>query len=471
MLNEAFRSQNISILYRFRFFIKDLHMHLEYLHSLYDTSSKQRQFSVYRGLNMPFDVFKKTIRDEAKNLIAFDSFLSTTSDIDVAKYFALRKHDPKHESVLFHIEIDADRMKRPFANISGYSHYKTESEILFSIGTVFRIDDVATEKDKKGIWLVHLSTISEDDEQLQKETQQIQKILLDSFEVVLRNQNETKDYQRIPASNANVASMFYKQGDYENSLKYYELALKALEELSSSDPLTKATYINNIVMAHMALGHNNKALELYEKVLDIRRNNCQDNDPSLIHTLHAVSHIYFERKNWTEALALYKEALKRQLSPHNSILSSDPSSIAATYIWIGLILIQQQKYSEAIEAFEKALELWRTHLSEDHPVLAFLYNNIGVMYYKTRKFDLALTYHEECLKIETKSLPKDHETFAETYRNLATTYEKLQQYDKGIEFAEKCINQLKLHLPEDHPDLNDAMKLLETIIIRRDNTK
>ncbi|CAM4764339.1 unnamed protein product [Rotaria magnacalcarata] len=473
MLNTALLTQDISILYKFHFFIKDLHMQLEQMHSLYKPSLESRVFTVYRGLNMSSEDFEKTIRGEIKNLIAFDSFLSTSLDENVAKEFALDKQDPKNESVVFHMEIDADQTERPFADISRWSNFKNEREVLFSIGTVFRIDDVAKEKTIDGIWTVHLSTVSEKDEQLQKETQQIQSTLLEFFQGVLHAQREAKAKydEKIPGSNANVASMHYKQGEYEDSLIFYEKALEAFNNLKSPDPLTKAAYISNVAKTHMSLGHDDAALNLYKDALYIRRRLCEPNDPSLIHTLHTIGHIYRGKKNWNEAFEQYNEALKLQLLSIESSGLSDPSSIAVTYICIGNIFHHQERYQEALESFLEALQQQHKHLSEQHPFLAFLYNNIGAMYYKIKKYDLALENQLKCLEIESKALPKEHKTFAETYKNIATTYEKRRQFDEAIEFTQKYIDQLKLHDSKGSKELNDAMQLLKTIQISRDNRK
>ena len=78
MLNTALLRQDIPMLYKFHFFIKDLHMQLEQLHNLYKPSLQSRTFTVYRGLGMPMKIFDETIRQEEKKLLAFDTFLSTS---------------------------------------------------------------------------------------------------------------------------------------------------------------------------------------------------------------------------------------------------------------------------------------------------------------------------------------------------------------------------------------------------------
>ncbi|CAF0988663.1 unnamed protein product [Adineta steineri] len=472
MLNNAFRTQDISILYKFHFFIKDLHMQLEQMHSLYKPSLATRVFTVYRGLSMSLDDFEKTIHSEVNNLIAFDSFLSTTLDKKTAILFSSNKQKSKSESVVFCMEIDADRMDRPFADISRWSDHKEEKEVLFSTGTVFRIVNVEDKEKNDGIWMVHLSTVSEKDKKLMKETQQIQTTLLEFFERVLNAQTEAKNFHKLPDSNANVANMLYKQGVYNESLEFYQRALQALNELESPDPLTKAIYISNVARAHMASGHEDEALVLYKEALDIRHRLCESNDPSLIHTLHTIGHIYRGKEDWNKALERYNQALELLLkTPIESGLSSDPSSIAVTYICIGNIYDRQENHQQALEVFLRALKQQHEHLPEQHPALAFLYNNIGAMYYKLQQYDKALENHLKCLNIELKALPKEHITFAKTYKNIATTYEKLRQFNEAFEFAKKYVDQLKLHSLEDNKELSEAENLLKKIQISRDNRK
>ena len=444
MLNKALLTQDISILYKCHFFIKDLHMQLEQMHSLYKPSLQSRIFKVYRGLSMPSEVFEKTIRGELTNLIAFDTFLSTSLEEEVAKSFALDKKTAEYESVVFSIEIDADLMDRPFADISRWSSFKEEREVLFSIGTVFRIDHIDDKTKNNGVWFVQLSTVGEKDKQLQIETQQIQSTLLKFFFNVLDAQSQGDDYRQIAASKANVASMYYKQDEYEDSLQFYQEALEDLDKLKSPDLLTRATYISNIAKAYLALDDHRQALDFYQKALEIRRKSCQSNDPSLIHTLHIIGRIYCAEKRWDEALVRYNEALKLQLSAKQAGSLSDPFLIATTHICIGNIFNEKQEYQQGLDSFSEALEQQLQHLSKEHPVLALLYNNIGAMYYKLKTFDRALENHLKCLEIESKTLPKEHKTFAATYKNIATTYEKLQQYDKADEFSKKYANQKNL---------------------------
>ncbi len=446
-------------------------MQLEQLHSLYKSSLESRTFTVYRGFGMSMKAFNETIRQEVHNLLAFDTFLSTSLNKEIALEFARNKSNNDDESILLQIEIDTDKLQRPFADISCLSTFKYEDEILFSIGTVFRIDHVAEVKTNDGIWLVRLSSIDENDKQLKHETKQTQLTLLSFFKRVWQAQIKRGDRRQIATSYINMASMYYKQGQYQKSLDLYQKALENLFELSSPDSLTIAACQSHIAMVYMALEQQDDALQLYKQALEIRIQRCEPNDPLLIDTLHTIGHIYRGKKEFDKALEEYRKALEMQPISFESHLKHNPSSIAATHINIALVYHQQNKTNEALEHFIKALDYQQEYLSEYHPILAFLYNNIGAMYYRLKKFDLALKNQFLTLQIEEHSLPKEHKTFAVTYFNIATSYEQLQNYDQAIEYAQKAVNQLKLHQSNDHSDVQTKQAYLDQLLINKNLNK
>ena len=469
MLNAAFYTRDLSILYKFNFFVKDLHSRLEQMHSLYKLTLRTGELKVYRGLSMTPEYFEENIRKEVKNLIAFDSFLSTSLNPTIAEKFALQKQAPKTESIVFHISVDTNHMDRPFADISRWSAFEREEEVLFSIGTVFRIDKVENEKTPDGIWIVRLSTVDEKEKQLKKETQLIQTALAEFFERILHEQRKAKNSQLIPVSCANLASVLFKQRHYEESLKFFTNALETLNQLESPDPLTKATYMSNIAKTHVMLKRADKALALYQEALEIRRTHCEPNDPSLLHTFHTIAELYRDQEKWNEALQEYEQVLQLAKTAHDSGKEVDPVTVAATLICMANIFCRQEKYAEAREYFLRALAEQRRHLSEDHPILAFLYNNIGVMCYKLEEYDQALEKQRQCLAIETKMLPETDKTFIETYKNIAFAYEKLRELDEAERFARKYVDQSRIHYSEGSTELREAIEFHRSIKISRDN--
>ncbi|CAF4746225.1 unnamed protein product, partial [Rotaria magnacalcarata] len=139
LLNRALRTENISHLYLFRFFIIDLCKQLEHER----TCIRDRDIlHLYRGQIMSSSELND-LKDNIGNLISTNSFLSTSRRLDVAMQFILGATDTDElKVILFEIEVDCQNTKITFADIDKYSQLQGEEEVLFSLGTVFCIKAV-----------------------------------------------------------------------------------------------------------------------------------------------------------------------------------------------------------------------------------------------------------------------------------------------------------------------------------------
>jgi len=116
---------------------------------------------VYRGQRM----LRREIEyiGEWTGSLVVNSCFSTTLDRSLAVMFLDPSLEPynQYQSVLFEIEIDTRYKCRPYANISHLSRFPDESEILFTIGTAFRIID--SRYDYKGkFWIVKLKLMTDE---------------------------------------------------------------------------------------------------------------------------------------------------------------------------------------------------------------------------------------------------------------------------------------------------------------------
>jgi hypothetical protein len=92
-----------------------------------------------------------------------------------------------------------------------------------------------------------------------------------------------------------------------------------------------------------------------------------------------------------------------------------------------LVLIKdgQGKYAEAIEFYEKALEIWQKTLPANHPDLATSYNNIGLVYDNMGEYSKALSYYERALTIRQRSLPPNHPHIQTVRKSIEIVKKKL----------------------------------------------
>ena len=301
LLNQALRTQDVRVLIKIGFFLRDVHRHIEQLHS--ETEHSDGVFIVYRGQGMFNDDFAKIKRCEG-GLLAFNNFLSTSFDQNVSLDFARRAlNNPQLVGILFKMSIDPSASSAPFAKLDHVSYYEaSEKELLFSMHTVFRIRGVKMIADR--LWQVNL-TLNDDaaDRELQRLTQhmrqevrgttgwhQLAKVLLKTG-----NPNDAEEIyqtlmeQAISDDDETSAAFLYHQlagvkedqGEYQEALEFHQKCLDiCLKSLPPNHP-NLATSYNNIGLVHDKMGEYSKALEFHQKCLDIYLKSLPPNHPDL----------------------------------------------------------------------------------------------------------------------------------------------------------------------------------------------
>jgi tetratricopeptide (TPR) repeat protein len=263
-INDALVSGNISRIYSYRYIIKLLCRQLKNLHKQSNLKGKLR---LYRGQLLKLSqilLISKHIND----LISFNGFLSTSLEEDIAKRFCFGRKKKDHEPVIFEIDIDmTNEQSIAFADISRISQYPEEEEILFSIGSVFRIESVRFDEIKQ-LYRIHLS--------------------LSQHEQLTVNQYIEQTFPReVNSSDQSVlfGKLLFDMGEYQFAIEYFK---NRIDCLTDADNHYRATYLNNIGVCYNEIGKKDQALKHYNAASRIY---AQTNDrQGLGACYHNVSH-------------------------------------------------------------------------------------------------------------------------------------------------------------------------------------
>ena len=290
MLNRALRTMDVDIIIKIGFFIVDLHCHIEKLHSKqFSHHHNYSLFTVYRGQGMlkaDFEQMEKT----TGGLIAFNNFLSTSKNQDISLTFARSAlKNPDLVGILFVMKIDPSKSIVPFASINGVSYFKhKEDEVLFSMNTVFRINNIKQMDENHCLFRVNLTLTSDNDKDLCTLTDRMRQETQGSqgwyrLGVMLFKIGQTDKAQELyhvllnQARNKSDKMLIYNQlgrakdelGEYQEAIKYYEKSLNISQKDYFPQNLDSALLYNNIGIVYRKLGDYSKALSYYEKALQI----------------------------------------------------------------------------------------------------------------------------------------------------------------------------------------------------------
>ncbi|CAF3773994.1 unnamed protein product, partial [Rotaria sordida] len=466
-LNRALREQDIETIMKMGFFLHDLHQRIV---DIYNEQSKTRddnKFMVYRGQGMTPDDIEK-IQTSQGGLLSFNTFLSTTLNEKVSLQFAEKAYkNPNVIAVLFQMEINPKISSIPFAFIDKQSTFHYESEILFSMHTVFRI--MGSQKLQERFWQVNLVLTSDNDEQLKNIADYMRKELgqgtpMDKLGHLMLKMGEfnqaeeiyapqldstdEKNWRRHSHLNHQLGYVNSEKGDYKTALLFYEKALKSeLDFLPSDDPSLATTY-NNIAGVHESLGDYRSALSSYQKALDIKEKSLPPDHPALATTYSNIGLVHKTLADFASALSFYQKSLEIR----QKTLPSNHPDFGTIYGNIGALHQDMGDYSTALKFYQQALDVQKKYLPPKHPDLATSYGNFGSIHSSMGDKSKALEYYEKAREIRELSLPNNHPDKANSYNCIGSVYSSMDDHTNALSYFEKALQIQKQAFPENHPD-------------------
>lgn len=479
LVNRAFRTRNIEIIFKYRHIIVDLHQRLLELHQEQYLEKKNVEITVYRGQLMSEEELAK-VRTKIGGIFSINTFLSTTIHSSVASSFIDDACErPFSERVLYEINIRGHKKyKWPFADVHGISCNTHEGEILFGMGSTFRIDDVY--EYTEGLWCIHLTLLDINDPLAGIDTKLYDYIVKNSLnkeeptllvlcdflqqmgeferakyfcQLMLR---ETTDEQQTIYIYVRLALNEFELNNLQEAKSICEKALAMQTNIHERNGgrmgLTSINHLHShLGLVFSELGDYKKALYhyhqamLFDKIL-LRK----DNDDRAV-GFNNLGIAYKDLGNFKEALYwLERRALKVQLLN----LPPNHPDLAATYSNIGETYSENGNYKKARENYERVLAIEKIALPPLHPSTHATFNNLAVMSEKIGDYDTALAYHGQALEVLLHSYSLDHTSFATTYNNMAVIFDFRADFDRALDYYERALKCLKSSVgTENHPEI------------------
>ncbi|CAF1069308.1 unnamed protein product [Adineta steineri] len=480
MLNRALRLIDGDIITQMGFFIGDLHRQIEQLHKKqYAGTTAADTFTVYRGQGLSIEAFEQMNQIKG-GLISFNNFLSTSKVRKVSLGFAQNATiNPDQVGVLFIMKINPAQSTTPFASIAGISKFQKEEEVLFSMHSVFRIQDIKQMGGNNRLYEVHLVLTAENDPELSKLTDYTRKESYPDSEgwyrlgMVLHKMGQfdkAEDIYQVlldqTRNDREKAPVYHRlglikdgQGKYQEALTLHEKSLAIYQKTLPPNHPNLASSYNNIGNVHKNIGNYPKALSYYEKALEIQQQSLTPNHPNLASSYNNIGNAHRSMSNYPKALSSLEKALEIQ---QQSLPSNHPN-LASSYGNIGAVHYDMGNYPKALSSHEKALQIWQQSLPPNHPLLATSYSNIGNVHKNMENYPKAFSSHEKALEIQQQSLPPNHPNFASSYNNIGAAHDKMGNYSKARTFYEHAIQIGQQSLPSCHPHLEIYRNNLERV--------
>jgi len=153
-----------------------------------------------------------------------------------------------------------------------------------------------------------------------------------------------------------------------------------------------------------------------------------------------------------EALQSFEKGLNLNIAVHGK---SHPS-VATSYNEMAVVYHRNCQYDQALEYYEMTLEIQLTSLGKAHPHVASTYNNIAVVHGRQSNHDKALEYYAKAQEIKLETLGEGHPSVAATHHNMANVYRRQNNYAKALEYYGKALQIRLASLGDTHPSVGDT---------------
>ena len=418
-LNYAFTTQRIGLLFLFRYFIRDLCRWL-----------REHQYiearEIYRGQYMTTDELQHLTTSKNK-LICVNSFFSTSKSEKEALKFIKNSPKPGTKKVEFIIKIDPKVGKtKPYADITKYSDYEYEQEILFVPGSIFRITGAG--QDEKDVWKIYMEVCAENNHELEGFYNRMKKHLgPETGRIDLMSYGE----------------FLYQMSQFKLS---EEIFLRLSKELDSRDPkLIQVDYFLGMIAYEKE--DYRKSIAYYERGLKILEETQPTNVTNIAQLTNCIGEAYRSLKDYDTALAWHNKLLAicdKKNKQHKSIFAHSYNNIA-------LIYANQNKSGKALEFHMKSLAINEDILEEDHPDIARNHHNIGIALDTLGRDDEALDHYKTALAIEEKVHPSGHLAIAKSHQCIGCLYYKQNRWRQALDSFNKALVIYKKSLGNEHP--------------------
>ncbi|MCX7697915.1 MAG: SpoIID/LytB domain-containing protein [Candidatus Goldbacteria bacterium] len=188
-------------------------------------------------------------------------------------------------------------------------------------------------------------------------------------------------------SNMSYADNFMSLIDF-----YYSNKLTNPEKIYKNYFSEDITDYFNLASIYKEFGENEKAVEIYKKILEINNNEAR---------------AHFELAKIFYFLKKYEEAEKEI----NFFLNSNIINWEV-YFWWGCILLKEKKFEEALEKFNEALKL------DTRKVI--IYIKIAELYIEKENIEEAISYYKKAIAAD--------KTYTELNKKIARLYEKIKDF-------------------------------------------
>jgi len=290
------------------------------------------------------------------------------------------------------------------------------------------------------------------------------------IELINRYKNNFKSLNiKLPVYLSYLGMVYEEMGLYDEAINNYLNSLELIE--LEYDSIQFFQYVNNHLLIgwiHYKQCDYDKALLNFKKALNIHYEDKCEDSVLLSGIYNSLGAVYFEKEDYATALNYFVKSSEIAKTKNMVI------NLVMAYNNIGDVMRKESKYSEALEYYNLAYNLYSDNLGAESLDISTVYNNIANVYKDIEAHDKAIYYYSKSISIRKDILGKKHFRISHSYQNLGDVNRKLGNYRKALNFYQEALVANIFDFEDNNiftnPELNmlviSPIDFLETIILK-----
>lgn len=215
-------------------------------------------------------------------------------------------------------------------------------------------------------------------------------------------------------------------------------------------------------------GGYTEAEALYRQALTIREESKGPDHLDTAQSAYNLARLYVDQGRYVDAEQLYLRALATRESvhgPEHPAIAQCLNSLALLYWFWG-------HYEQSEALYLRALPMYQQLLGPKHPDTAHCMNNLALLYVTQTKFTEAEQLHRQVLTIRQTVLPSAHPDTAQSLQNLACLFLAQGNPNNYVEAEQLLLQSLAMReqiLGPDHPQTAKSLHNLALLYEARGN--
>lgn len=240
-----------------------------------------------------------------------------------------------------------------------------------------------------------------------------------------------------------------------------EHALTVLVHAGDPFGLRRAAVLATQGQIHQQMQDLDKALELFEQALAIRKAALHPQHPTIATSLNDIATVLDGLGLLDRSMEMHTRALtirEAAFGPAHPLVASVLNNLAVGHA-------RQAQFGPAAELFGRALRIDEANLGPDHPRLVLALSNLGSVHHAQQEYDKAKRLHARALRILENNPAPNKRQQATVMHNLAQAHSALKEFSQARQLLEGALVIQLDALGADHPDIAATRNTLGFVLL------